>query len=182
MEHFLLDEHLVQSFARHIHTGEQLPRELFHRIMHAKRAFFSIDTQDQILYALADQAYHDLKEPIQPSDLDTSAIYHQLELEYTLFDVIDSTSPQLSLTHLVHYGACYYSYLYCRVIASNLWESLFKVNPLGVHAGRLIRNRILSRGGSCDPEELLEAVLGKNFLDCSHFQVGDPPPLSSRSG
>lgn len=169
MELFLLDERIVKHFARHVHTGNQLPTELFRKITAMKKAFFAIEVQEQILYASVDQAYHDFDENVPSCELDISAIYHRLQRQYTLFDAVDGTAPQLSLTHLVHYGACYYSYLYCRVIASNLWMSFFQINPLDMHAGRLVRNRLLSPGGSCDPEVLLVNLLGKDFLNCSHF-------------
>ena len=169
MEQFLLDEQVVRSFAKHVISQEELSKESFYKIMHAKKTFSAIETQDQILYAVADQAYHDLRGSIPSQGLDTSSIYHQIESQYTLFDPIGSTAPQVNLTHLVHYGACYYSYLYCRVIVSNLWTTFFQGNPLNSHAGMLIRDQILSLGGSRDPNILLENVLGKNYLDCSHF-------------
>jgi intermediate peptidase len=167
MEYFLYDERIVQRFARHIHTGHPLPIELFRSIVAMKKIFFATEMQEQILYAAVDQAYHD--RTTSWSKLDTSTIYHQLQRHYTLFDAVDDTAPQLSLTHLVHYGGCYYSYLYCRVISSHLWRFIFQKNPLNTDAGRLIRDRLLSPGGSRDPYVLLVDLLGKDFLNDVHF-------------
>ena len=41
-----------------------------------------------------------------------------------------------SFTHLLGYGANYYSYLWCQGLASMLWQHCFQDDPLNSDSGR----------------------------------------------
>lgn len=66
---------------------------------------------------------------------------------------------QLRFSHLVGYGAKYYSYLVSRAISSSIWHTYFAADPFSRTQGERFRNECLKYGGSVPSRTLVE-----NFL------------------
>ena len=67
----------------------------------------------------------------------------------------------LSHTHLISYGGSYYSYLYAKMRAAQLWTGLgFDAQPLGGEGGRALREGMLAHGAAKDQRGMLEALAG----------------------
>lgn len=67
---------------------------------------------------------------------------------------------QLRFSHLVGYGARYYSYLISRAIASWTWQTYFQKDPLSRSSGDKYRYKCLAHGGGKPPSKLVA-----DFLD-----------------
>jgi hypothetical protein len=46
-------------------------------------------------------------------------------------------------THLIGYGASYYSYLYAQCLSAAIWQDTLQADPLSRSAGELLRHRLL---------------------------------------
>jgi mitochondrial intermediate peptidase len=68
---------------------------------------------------------------------------------------------QLRFSHLVGYGAKYYSYLLSRAIASWIWRQYFEQDPFCRDAGERFRRECLAHGGGLPPRQLVAAALGR---------------------
>ncbi|KAJ5738646.1 thimet oligopeptidase, partial [Penicillium malachiteum] len=55
--------------------------------------------------------------------------------------------------------ACYYSYLYTRTLAADIWSSCFKGSPVSQEAAMKYRRRILDHGGSKNEHKAVEEFL-----------------------
>ena len=64
-------------------------------------------------------------------------------------------------SHLVGYGAKYYSYLISRAIASWIWQTYFESDPLSRIAGDRYRNECLLHGGGKPPSKLVADFLNQ---------------------
>ena len=62
----------------------------------------------------------------------------------------------------IGYGAGYYSYLYARVFASNIWDACFQQNPLDAAAGKRLHREMLVHGGAKDPHDMLRSLIGRD--------------------
>ncbi len=60
----------------------------------------------------------------------------QVQGEYHSLPHVPGTAPQLRFSHLVGYGARYYSYLLARAVASAIWQKNFQKNPYSEEAGK----------------------------------------------
>lgn len=73
-----------------------------------------------------------------------------------------------SHSHFVAYGACYYSYMFARMYAAQIWETKFKRNPLCKKSGQEMLTIMLQYGASKDPQSILDVIAGGS-LDPSYF-------------
>jgi Zn-dependent oligopeptidase len=66
---------------------------------------------------------------------------------------------------MVRYGASYYSYLYSRLYAANIWNKCFSNDPLSKESGLKVKRELFQKGGSRKPNEILFALTGSTLLD-----------------
>lgn len=63
-------------------------------------------------------------------------------------------------THFINYGGSYYSYLLAKAYAAQIWQHLFRSDPLDCRAGQIFRDRFLAFGSSANSQRLLDEVAG----------------------
>ncbi|TMW45359.1 hypothetical protein DOY81_009559 [Sarcophaga bullata] len=70
---------------------------------------------------------------------------------------------QLRFSHLVGYGAKYYSYLISKTIASWIWQTYFEKNPFNREAGEKYRQEVLAHGGGVPSRQLVANFLKRDL-------------------
>lgn len=153
-EYYAWDYRVLKKFARHYSTGESIPEKLVDSMVGAKKMFAGMELQQQIFYALVDQTLY--------SDwpIDTTRIVGNLRKQHTNWKHVDGTHWQTRFSHLLYYGAGYYSYLYAKCFASTIWERVCKEDPLSLETGTVIRTKLLQHGGAKEPAQLLNHLAG----------------------
>uniref|UniRef100_A0A8C7DVC7 Mitochondrial intermediate peptidase n=1 Tax=Oncorhynchus kisutch TaxID=8019 RepID=A0A8C7DVC7_ONCKI len=146
MEFFATDYRVVNQFARHYQTGQPLPKSMVSRLCESKRICGAADTQLQVFYAALDQVYHG-----KPQNRSTTDILKQMQEKFYGLPYVPNTAWQLRFSHLIGYGAKYYSYLMSRAIASMVWRQCFQKDPFNRDMGERYRREMLAHGGSKEP-------------------------------
>uniref|UniRef100_A0A8C6VU11 Mitochondrial intermediate peptidase n=1 Tax=Nothobranchius furzeri TaxID=105023 RepID=A0A8C6VU11_NOTFU len=129
MEYFATDYRVISQFARHYETG-------------------------QIFYAALDQIYHG-----KPQNRSTTDILKEMQEKFYGLPYTPNTAWQLRFSHLIGYGAKYYSYLMSRAVASMVWKQCFVQDPLNRDMGERYRREMLAHGGAKEPMLMVEGML-----------------------
>ncbi|KAB0796079.1 hypothetical protein PPYR_10140 [Photinus pyralis] len=157
MEYFCNDPRVLRTFARHFRTKDPIPEDMLQRLCAAKNLFMASEMQMQLFYSAVDQFYH-REYPMEGS---TTEVLAQLQDKYFSLPYIPNTAWQLRFSHLVGYGAKYYSYLVSRALASCIWQRYFENDPLNRTQGDRFRHEFLAFGGSRSPRKLVTDFLLK---------------------
>ncbi|XP_063979777.1 mitochondrial intermediate peptidase isoform X2 [Diachasmimorpha longicaudata] len=156
MEYFASDPRIVRMFAKHYQTQETMPQEMLDKLCASKNVFAASDLQVQVFYSMLDQVYH--SKPLETSSTD---ILTGIQKDYYGLPYVDNTAWQLRFSHLVGYGAKYYSYLISRAVASWIWQTYFQADPLSRSAGEKYRRECLGHGGGKPPSKVVSDFLNK---------------------
>ncbi|XP_069747510.1 mitochondrial intermediate peptidase-like isoform X2 [Narcine bancroftii] len=157
MEYFASDYRVVKQFARHYQTGEPLPQNMVSRLCDSKKVCAAADLQLQIFYSVLDQIYH-RQHPLPKS---TTEILKETQEKFYGLPYVQNTAWQLRFSHLVGYGAKYYSYLMSRAVASMVWKQCFVKDPFNRAVGERYRREMLAHGGGKVPMFMVEGMLQK---------------------
>ena len=157
MEYFLSDPRVLKTFTKHFQTKEPMSDEMIEKLCNAKHSLNALETQNQVIYSALDQRLHGM----HPLGKSTTEIFNEIQEEYSVLRPVKNTAWQLRFSHLVGYGAKYYSYLLSRSIASCIWQTYFKNDPFSREQGEKYRYECLRHGGGKPPRLMINEYLNK---------------------
>jgi thimet oligopeptidase len=156
-ERWLEKPEILNRFARHYRTGEPMPEELINNIVKLNYFLKAYNTTRQIFYARYDQSVHG---PDVPES--TTKLWDDMMLEITGYPSQPNTHFEAAFDHLVSgYSAGYYSYLWSDVMSADFFGRFEKEGLLNHELGAELRVKVLSKGDSKDPAELVQDFLGR---------------------
>jgi thimet oligopeptidase len=148
---------ILNRFARHYKTGEPMPESLINNIVKLHYFLKAYNTTRQIFYAMYDQAIHGPEVPES-----TTKLWDDMMLEITKYPSQPNTHFEASFDHLASgYSAGYYSYLWSEVMSVDMFSRFEKEGLLSPKLGMEYRVKVLSKGDSVDPEDLVTDFLGR---------------------
>ncbi len=170
MEYFALDPSVLKLYARHWDTSQPISDSQAHALKQRQAAMTEKDAiwhnETQILMSLLDQSLHSESavEAIDRGRFDSTEVYHRIWNTHGSLPEPRDTSWHGFFGHLYGYGGTYYSYLFDRAIARQVWRTVFRdgVNggALDRAAGDKLKNHVLRYGGGRDPWRCLEDLMG----------------------
>lgn len=159
LELWLAEPNILHQISKHYQTGANLPAELVHKLV----ALQKFDTGDTISRQLALSLLAlELYGPGASKDFNNMrAQISQKSQPYINYDPQNRGLANFLHIAVSNYGSKYYGYLWSRVFASDIFAEL-KHKGLGDPlVGKDYINKVLSKGGSCDPSDLLQDFLGR---------------------
>lgn len=156
-EEWVYDTEMLRRISSHYKTGEPLSDTLIAKIQENKRfgQGFFVQRQARLsLLALDLYASGEDKNPLTLKKVLFSSLSPDL-----LYDDRDHMTS--SFIHLIGYGAGYYCYLWSKVYALDLFKHIEKSGLFDQKIGREYLDKVIGRGGSVDPEELIKDFLGR---------------------
>lgn len=170
MEYFASDPRVLGTFARHFQTKEPMPEDMMRRLCISKHLFAASETQLQVFYSALDQTYHGDPSRRFAAGSTTTDVLRDVQQEFYGLPYVENTAWQLRFSHLVGYGAKYYSYLMSRAIASWIWHAYFKADPFSRSAGERYRRECLAHGGGLPSRQLVAGFLKRDVTATSLTQ------------
>lgn len=157
MEFFASDPRVIQSFAKHYIGGQPMSEEMLQRFCLSKKIFQASEMQAQVFYSALDLQYH------TSHVTNTFEQLKECQNKYYGIPYVENTAWQHRFSHLVGYGAKYYSYLLSRAVASWIWQSYFEKDPFNRDSGDAYRLNCLSHGGGKPANKLVSEFLQKDI-------------------
>uniref|UniRef100_A0A0G4HQR6 CRIB domain-containing protein n=1 Tax=Chromera velia CCMP2878 TaxID=1169474 RepID=A0A0G4HQR6_9ALVE len=155
-EHFVTDPGCLKMFARDA-QGNPPSEDLLGRFSKGRHLFGHLEAMQQVVYALADQAFYsiELSADGQSVQLEPGRLQKHIEeslgreavlgetprgvpSQGTVVDLV-GLPAMTSFDHLVHYGGSYYCYIFCRILAAHVWKEEFSRDPWGREVGQRLR-------------------------------------------
>ncbi|MEX0940116.1 MAG: M3 family metallopeptidase [Candidatus Babeliales bacterium] len=158
LEEWLWDPQILKQMSSHYKTGEQLSDELINKVLELKNFSSGSWVLLQSLYALMSLDYY---APGNEKDIIGIMQTHQKNLLPNIRFYEENHMPA-SFGHLTGYGARYYGYLWSKVFALDLFNHIKKHGLLNPDIGQEYAQKVLAKGGSKDPNDLLKDFLGRD--------------------
>jgi oligopeptidase A len=161
MENFCWEWDVLRHMARHVDTGEPLPRALFDKMLAAKNFQSGLGILRQIEFALFDMRLH--------AEFDPASGRASLELLDEVRREVAVLVPPAwnrfpnSFSHIFAggYAAGYYSYKWAEVLSADAYSLFEEQGVLNPEAGRRFLDEILAVGGSRPAAESFRAFRGR---------------------
>ena len=173
MENWCWDKEALALFARHHHSGEGIPAELFDKMLAARSYRAATGAMRQYSFGTTDLALHmDLKEGQDPIEY-----AREITRPFLPTPIPEDYARIAQFGHLfaspVGYAAGYYSYKWAEVLDADAFSRFAEGGLYNRATGQAFVDAVLSRGNSADPAELYRAFMGRD---------PDPEALLRRDG
>jgi peptidyl-dipeptidase Dcp len=175
-EMWILWPEVLAEYARHVETGEPLPRDVVERLRGSEMFNQGFATSEYLAASWLDQAWHSLS-PAQAAAVEDVAAFEAAALADIGLDS-PAVPTRYSSTYFAHvfsggYSAGYYSYIWSEVLDADTVEWFRENGGLTRANGERFRRRLLGVGGSKDPLEAYRDFRGRD---------ADIQPLLERRG
>lgn len=167
LENWLKDETIMKQISKHYLTGEPLPAELRKKLTTIEQFDAGDFTLRQLTFALMSLEYFNEKPEKNVAHI-AKEIHAQLR-DYIAWEENDHFYA--SFGHLMGYGAKYYGYMWAKVFSCDLFEKIKENGLLNPKIGQEYLETVIVPGGSKDPNDLLEAFLGRKPNPNAFFNV-----------
>jgi oligopeptidase A len=164
MENWCTHEATLMGFARHVDTGEPLPRHLFEKLRSAKTFRAASMMLRQLMFATVDLKLH---EGLLPPGQTAFDVQRHVARENAVLPVLPEDRFLCAFTHIFSggYAAGYYSYKWAEVLSADAFGAF---EDAGVdddeairRVGARFRDTVLALGGSVHPLEVFEQFRGR---------------------
>ena len=152
---------VLANFAKHYQTGAPMPEDLLNKVLTSQKFNQGYATTEYLAAALLDQEWH----LITPSQAPAAAGVPAFESAALRRNGIDyaGVQPRYHSAYFSHiftggYASGYYAYLWSEVLARDTGQWMHQHGGLTRANGDYLRDKILSRGRTEDPQ-----VMFKNF-------------------
>ena len=156
LEQWAWDADVLREFARNS-AGEPIPVELVERMRNAEEFGNGVGVRRQSFYSALSYYLH------RDRPADRTAEIERLKQQYDLYAYIAGTHLEASFGHLTGYSSAYYTYMWSKVIAKDLFSAFNPADLFDQKVASRYRDLVLAPGGSKDAAELVRDFLGRDY-------------------
>lgn len=155
---------ILENYAVHFQTGEQMPLELLDKILATQKFNQGFATTEYLAASILDQALHQLSSKQIPSTGEVVEFENKALMGAGV--ALDTVPPRYRSTYFSHimggYSAGYYSYIWSEVLDADSVEWFKENGGLLRENGDHFRQTLLSRGGSEEAMSLFRTFRGRD--------------------
>jgi len=186
LEEWMRDASVLQTFAREVKTGKPIPAAMVKQLRAADDFGKGVDVRQQMFYAATSLHLYDR----DPRGLDLTPYVASIQSRYSPFPYVPGTTFYTAFGHLNGYSAVYYTYMWSKVIAKDLFTAFKATSMFDPATAQRYRKEILEPGGGKPAAQLVADFLGRPY-DFKAYEAwlreGDAPavhraPKSAQTG
>ena len=156
---------VLAHFAKHYQSGAPMPQELLNKVLSAQKFNQGYATTEYLAAAMLDQEWH-LIDASQAPTPDHVAAFEAAALHKNGIDFPD-VPPRYHSDYFSHifaggYSSGYYAYLWSEVLARDTGQWMHDHGGLTRANGDYLRDKVLSRGRSEDPQTQFRNFYGRD--------------------
>jgi len=166
LEMWMDDAQMIKKFSQHYTTKQPLSDVMVQRIIEAEKFGRASLLQRQCLLSLISLDFGRIHNHENPHEI-VEKLYKKVrfDVEYHSDNYFEA-----GFEHLVTYGSHYYGYVWSQVLAAGLFEYVHEHGITNNEVGQKLYSALLAHGGSQDPHQLIELLVGtsitkKSLLD-----------------
>ena len=157
LEEWMHDPKVLATFARNYQTNEPIPAELVMRANRADAFGRGLWARFQLVYTSVSFDLHN----IPPKEANLEQAFPQNIKRFLPFKPLDGDNQIASFTHLTGYSSAYYTYLWDKVIAEDLFSQFNRNDLLAPEVALRYRSTVLEKTGSMPANDLVKGFLGR---------------------
>lgn len=162
MENWCYEPQVLERISSHYQTGEVIPKHLIKKLSNVRKVGQAYQWLRVSVDALTDIMAHR-----QPELTLEQWQKERMKLQQKWLSMAEPNGSQYyaAWSHMgsTGYASKYWSYVWAKVIAADLYTPFQKYGVTSTRIGRNYRERILQPGGSKDENEMVEDFLGRSF-------------------
>lgn len=167
LEEWMCDGPTLKALSTHYITGEPLSDTIIECIQKLKNFASGKYTQLLSLNATLALTLYGKDQPIN----DLEQTWKSLSTRIATYEAFsDESHWYAAFWHITGYGAKYYGYLWSQIFALDLFKEIKKNGLLNPTTGTRYIEKVISRGGSADPMQMLRDFLGRDPNDEAFFE------------
>ncbi|KAI8506429.1 hypothetical protein Bbelb_158560, partial [Branchiostoma belcheri] len=161
MENWVYDWDTMRHISGHYQTGDTLPRDLFNKLVDARKYMAGSGMLRQLYFSALDMELHTSSDPWQ-------TVMDRVAAEYTVLRPLPEDRFPCSFQHLFGggYAAGYYSYKWAEVMAVDAFgafeEAGLENRDKLADIGKRFRETILGLGGGTHPKDVFRQFRGRD--------------------
>jgi len=161
LENWCWQSEALDTFARHVDSGEPLPVDLLQRMLDARHFQSGLFLVRQLEFAITDLHLH---QEFDPEKTNHQAIIHaRVRAQTAVIPTPEWNRPINSFGHLFAggYAAGYYSYLWAELLSADAFSRFEEEGIFNRSTGADFIDEVLARGGSRDALDSFVAFRGR---------------------
>ena len=159
LEEWMRDAGVLQTFARDVKTGKPIPAAMVKQLRAADDFGKGVDVRQQMFYAATSLHLYDR----DPRGLELTPYVAEIQSRYSPFPYVPGTTFYTAFGHLNGYSAVYYTYMWSKVIAKDLFTAFKAKGMFDPETAQRYRKDILEPGGGKPAAELVADFLGRPY-------------------
>jgi len=159
LEEWMRDAGVLQTFAREVKTGKPIPTKTVKQLRAADEFGKGVDVRQQMFYAATSLHLYDR----DPRGLELPSYVADIQSRYSPFPYVAGTTFYTGFGHLNGYSAVYYTYMWSKVIAKDLFTAFKATGMFDPATAQRYRKDILEPGGGRPAAELVASFLGRPY-------------------
>jgi thimet oligopeptidase len=155
LEEWAWDYDTLKTFASN-EAGAPIPLDLVRRMNAGRRVGEAVNWKQQLAYSAVSLNFYNRR-----PDFDLTTLYHEMMARYAPYPSPAGTHPYANFGHLDGYSAIYYTYVWSKAIAVDLFT---RFKAAGLHDRTTAinyRRQVLEPGSASDANALIVGFLGR---------------------